>query len=196
MPHSLEDTNFSRTGSERFRDSAKALLRRVESLKSRRRKRQNREGIVISGPQVADVLSMQQRIKDLNCLEISSPALSVESSFDSPQSSPLPCSPVPSPRRPLISSHLFPISSELPIRKSLVNRRGSVSFDRAREVAEAMSDPECQRLNRRFKYSHIRLNRQNPDLVQRSVDKSETSGVHSSDYDSDIEEADICNQSR
>jgi len=43
---------FRRTGSERLRDSAKALLRRMESLKSRRRRRQNREGVVISGPQV------------------------------------------------------------------------------------------------------------------------------------------------
>lgn len=43
---------FRRTGSERLRDGAKAFLRRVESLKSRRRKRQNRDGIVISGPQI------------------------------------------------------------------------------------------------------------------------------------------------
>lgn len=43
---------FRRTGSERLRDSAKALLRRMESLKSRRRRRQNREGVIISGPQV------------------------------------------------------------------------------------------------------------------------------------------------
>lgn len=43
---------FRRTGSERLRDGAKALLRRMESLKSRRRRQQNREGVVISGPQV------------------------------------------------------------------------------------------------------------------------------------------------
>lgn len=43
---------FRRSGSERLRDGAKAFLRRVESLKSRRRKRQNREGVIISGPQV------------------------------------------------------------------------------------------------------------------------------------------------
>jgi hypothetical protein len=43
---------FRRTGSERLRDSAKALLRRMESLKSRKRRQQNREGVVISGPQV------------------------------------------------------------------------------------------------------------------------------------------------
>ncbi|XP_075226717.1 rhoGTPase activating protein [Lycorma delicatula] len=64
---------FRRSGSERLRDGAKAFLRRVESLKSRRRKRQNREGVVISGPQVLDVASMQQRMKDLNCVDVSPP---------------------------------------------------------------------------------------------------------------------------
>lgn len=43
---------FRRSGSERLRDGAKALLRRMESLKTRRRKRQNREGVVIGSPQV------------------------------------------------------------------------------------------------------------------------------------------------
>ena len=62
---------FRRTGSERLRDGAKAFLRRVESLKSRRRKRQNRDGVVISGPQVLDVISMQQKMKDLNCVDVS-----------------------------------------------------------------------------------------------------------------------------
>lgn len=51
---SAEDVQvkFRRTGSERLKDGAKAFLRRVESIKSRRRKRQNRDGVVISGPQV------------------------------------------------------------------------------------------------------------------------------------------------
>ncbi|XP_069677385.1 rho GTPase-activating protein 7 isoform X3 [Periplaneta americana] len=62
---------FRRTGSERLRDGAKALLRRMESLKSRRRRRQNRDGVVISGPQVLDVTTMQQRMKDLNCVDVS-----------------------------------------------------------------------------------------------------------------------------
>lgn len=44
---------FRRTGSERLKDGAKAFLRRVESIKSRRRKRQNRDGVIISGPQVS-----------------------------------------------------------------------------------------------------------------------------------------------
>ncbi|GLG97554.1 Rho GTPase-activating protein 68F [Gryllus bimaculatus] len=62
---------FRRTGSERLRDGAKALLRRMESLKASRRKRQHREGVVISGPQVLDVATMQQRMKDLNCVDVS-----------------------------------------------------------------------------------------------------------------------------
>ncbi|EDV91509.1 stAR-related lipid transfer protein 13 isoform X2 [Drosophila grimshawi] len=50
-----------RSGSERFKDGAKAFLRRVESIKSRRRKRQNRENVVISGPQVLDLAQLGQR---------------------------------------------------------------------------------------------------------------------------------------
>lgn len=53
---------FRRSGSERLRDGAKAFLRRVESLKSRRRKRQNREGVVISGPQVSFLFSFYFKI--------------------------------------------------------------------------------------------------------------------------------------
>ncbi|KAH8360023.1 hypothetical protein KR093_010216 [Drosophila rubida] len=54
-------TRLRRTGSERFKDGAKAFLRRVESIKSRRRKRQNRENVVISGPQVLDLTQLGQR---------------------------------------------------------------------------------------------------------------------------------------
>ncbi|KAH8409723.1 hypothetical protein KR222_002849 [Zaprionus bogoriensis] len=50
-----------RTGSERFKDGAKAFLRRVESIKSRRRKRQNRGNVVISGPQVLDLEQLGPR---------------------------------------------------------------------------------------------------------------------------------------
>jgi len=45
-------SRFRRTGSERLRDGAKALLRRMESLRTRRRKRQHREGVIIGSPQV------------------------------------------------------------------------------------------------------------------------------------------------
>uniref|UniRef100_A0A1A9VGH2 Rho-GAP domain-containing protein n=1 Tax=Glossina austeni TaxID=7395 RepID=A0A1A9VGH2_GLOAU len=55
------DANASplrRTGSERLKDGAKAFLRRVESIKSRRRKRQ---GIVLSGPQALELSQFGQR---------------------------------------------------------------------------------------------------------------------------------------
>lgn len=48
-------SRFRRSGSERLRDGAKAFLRRVESLKSRRRKHKHREGVVISEPQVGSL---------------------------------------------------------------------------------------------------------------------------------------------
>ena len=59
-----------RTGSERLKDGAKAFLRRVESIKSRRRKRQNRDGVVISGPQVLDLSHINQKMNDLKCVDI------------------------------------------------------------------------------------------------------------------------------
>lgn len=66
-------SRFRRSGSERLRDGAKAFLRRVESLKSKRRKQKNREGVIISGPQVVDVSSMEAKIKELNCVDVTPP---------------------------------------------------------------------------------------------------------------------------
>ncbi|XP_014204664.1 rho GTPase-activating protein 7 [Copidosoma floridanum] len=74
LPEDMGSPRFRRTGSERLRDGAKAFLRRMESLKSRRRKHQhnhNRDGVVISGPQILDVVSMQRKMKDLNCVDVS-----------------------------------------------------------------------------------------------------------------------------
>lgn len=50
---------FRRTGSERLKDGAKALLRRVESIKSRRRKRQNRDGMCCELPAELDLSDLQ-----------------------------------------------------------------------------------------------------------------------------------------
>ena len=58
-----------RAASERIK-SAKSFLKRVESLKGRRRKPKNISDI--SGPVVADNADMQARIKHLNCKEINS----------------------------------------------------------------------------------------------------------------------------
>lgn len=54
LENDLTVSRFRRSGSERLRDGAKAFLRRVESLKSRRRKQKNREGVIISGPLVSE----------------------------------------------------------------------------------------------------------------------------------------------
>ncbi|KAK2584576.1 hypothetical protein KPH14_006942 [Odynerus spinipes] len=101
MPEEISP-RFRRTGSERLRDGAKAILRRVESLKSRRRKRQNRDGVVISGPQVLDVMSMQQKMKELNCVDVSPTGPAPISFNDHLSGSPLqaPGSPVTLPPSP------------------------------------------------------------------------------------------------
>ncbi|CAI6372341.1 unnamed protein product [Macrosiphum euphorbiae] len=49
-------SRFRRSGSDRIRDGAKAILRRVESLKTRRRKQRNRDGVVIGSQQVCENL--------------------------------------------------------------------------------------------------------------------------------------------
>lgn len=70
---------FKRSGSERLRDGAKAILRRMESLKNKKKKRQNRDGVVISGPRLVDEAHMQARVAELACVDISpeaSPELS------------------------------------------------------------------------------------------------------------------------
>lgn len=64
-----QHSRFRRSGSERFRDGAKALLRHVESFKSKKKKRQNRDGLVISSP--IDVINMNEKMKELNCFDVS-----------------------------------------------------------------------------------------------------------------------------
>ena len=93
--HELLASRFRRSGSERLRDGAKAFLKRMESLKSRRRKRHSprqaagsqstHEPVIISEPQVLDISSMQQRMKDLNCVDVGS----------SPDGSSVPLTPSP-----------------------------------------------------------------------------------------------------
>lgn len=106
---------FRRTGSERLRDGAKAFLRRMESLKSRKRKqitdRQQqqselqeqskpriREGLVITSSQIVDVHSMQQRMRDMNCAHIRPEADDLISSMQITASS-HPTHPLPSPSK-------------------------------------------------------------------------------------------------
>ncbi|XP_058811625.1 stAR-related lipid transfer protein 13 [Topomyia yanbarensis] len=59
-----------RTGSERLKDGAKALLRRVESIKSRRRKRQNRDGVIICGPHSSNLSPVHHTFDDLKHIDV------------------------------------------------------------------------------------------------------------------------------
>lgn len=168
---------FRRTGSERLRDGAKAFLRRVESLKSRRRKRQNREGVVISGPQVLDVISMQRKMKDLNCVDVSPTGIAPPVSLGDL----LPPSPLPRATSPLTvpsSPYHLPMSgmsnvhsaspfgddsssycsdgsqgggpTPTPTRTKLNKARRFLN--RGREDQGALSDSECQPTSWRHKY--------------------------------------------
>ncbi|XP_070502714.1 rho GTPase-activating protein 7 isoform X3 [Chironomus tepperi] len=60
------NNNLKRSGSERLRDGAKNILRRVESIKSRRKKKKNREGVVISGPVHLDIMQLHEKFQNLS----------------------------------------------------------------------------------------------------------------------------------
>ncbi|XP_072753546.1 stAR-related lipid transfer protein 13 isoform X2 [Anoplolepis gracilipes] len=169
---------FRRTGSERLRDGAKAFLRRVESLKSRRRKRQNRDGVVISGPQVLDVMSMQQKMKELNCVDVSPTGPAPPVTFNDllsvppnqiPPSSPvtLPATPYHLPPSPLAnapspfgddSSSYCSDGSQgggptpTPTRTKMNRARRFLHRGGIREDQGALSDSECQPTNWRHRY--------------------------------------------
>ncbi|XP_012057773.1 PREDICTED: rho GTPase-activating protein 7-like [Atta cephalotes] len=174
LPDGENGTRFRRSGSERLRDGAKAFLRRVESLKSRRRKRQNRDGVVISGPQVLDVMSMQQKMKELNCVDVS-PTEPAPVSFNellsaSPVQIPgspvtLPASPYHLPPSPMAntpspfgddSSSYCSDGSQgggptpTPTRTKM--NRARRFLHRGREDQGALSDSECQPMNWRHRY--------------------------------------------
>lgn len=78
-----EPVRLRRTGSERLKDGAKAFLQRVESIKSRRNKRQNRKGVVLSGPDVlalTDVNSKMNNLKTVDIVTMSTPPSPVPTS--------------------------------------------------------------------------------------------------------------------
>lgn len=165
---------FRRTGSERLRDGAKAFLRRVESLKSRRRKRQNRDGVVISGPQVLDVMSMQQKMKELNCVDVSptGPAPVAFNDLLSVSPNQIPGSPVTLPATPYhlppspLANAPSPFGDDsssycsdgsqgggptpTPTRTKM--NRARRFLHRGREDQGALSDSECQPTNWRHRY--------------------------------------------
>lgn len=181
-----EDISLARSGSEKIKDGAKAFLRRVESLKTRRRKRQNREGMVINKD--TDILCVQQK------MNLSIPTLVLPKNFDgdnnvssehspkavSPQISPSLNSSLLSPRRLFVHSPLLFHGREDTPRRAFVNRRGSVSLDR-RDTVEVLSDSELQRTNKKL----------------RNVDKIKHDGhLAVSDYESDIDDFETGGQYR
>lgn len=75
---------FRRSSSERLRHGAKSLLRRMESLRSRARRHRPsplrstaigevRQPLVIGTPKIVDQVAMRDRVKDLNCVDLTPP---------------------------------------------------------------------------------------------------------------------------
>lgn len=150
-----EDNSLARSGSEKIKNGAKAFLRRVESLKTRRRKRQNREDTVL--PKETDILNVPQKIT------LSIPTLVLPKTLDgdenissehspravSPQISPFHNSSLLSPRRLFVHSPMLFHGREETSRRAFVNRRGSVSLDR-RDTVD-VSDSELQRTEKKLR---------------------------------------------
>lgn len=81
--------SFRRSSSERLRHGAKSLLRRMESLRSRSRRRpalvRPADGnLVISGPLLVDASGMEDRMKDLNCVDLTPPDSSASPTNSTP----------------------------------------------------------------------------------------------------------------
>ena len=173
---------FRRTGSERLRDGAKAFLRRMESLKSRRRKnhhhhaqqqpRGNREALVISSPQVLDVQTMQQRMRGMNCVDVSptdgTPVLPLTVPSSPYHPLPSPSANTSSPFGDDSSSYCSdgsqgggPSPSPAPPQKSKMNKaRRLLQRGGQREDTGALSDSECQPTSWRHRYFKVRYMQQ------------------------------------
>lgn len=182
LPSDKEDeeetgTRFRRTGSERLRDGAKALLRRVESLKTRRRKRQNRTEVIVSSPHFLDV--QQDKYPDLNFIDMT-PTSPSAFPFPDFHSSPIhapairtqPPSPMtimpPSPIAPLEQSFILHApfgddSSSYASDGSMgsSNKSSKSKLGRAKRIfhrglksddSSALSDSECQPASWRHNY--------------------------------------------
>ena len=152
---------FRRTNSEKLRDSAKAILRRMESLKSRRRKKQNVDNVIISGPKVVDIPTMQQKMKDLNCVEVSSTATSGSSPENFSPSfyylPPLCHYPSPPPFADDSSSYCSDNSQGTPVYQRTKNKlhRAKKFFHhhgRKSDESGALSDSEIQPTSWKHKY--------------------------------------------
>ncbi|XP_045538219.1 rho GTPase-activating protein 7 isoform X1 [Papilio machaon] len=182
LPSDKEDeedtgTRFRRTGSERLRDGAKALLRRVESLKTRRRKRQNRTEVIVSSPHFLDV--QQDRYPDLNYIDMT-PTSPTQFPFpdfhSSPTHSPAIRTQPPSPMTIMPPSPIAPLEQSFVLHPPFGDDSSSYASDgsmgssnkssksklgRAKRIfhrglrsddSSALSDSECQPASWRHNY--------------------------------------------
>uniref|UniRef100_A0A2P2I3D8 Rho GTPase-activating protein 7-like n=1 Tax=Hirondellea gigas TaxID=1518452 RepID=A0A2P2I3D8_9CRUS len=66
----VEPPLFKRSGSERIKDGAKAFLKRMESIKTKKKKKPNRDGLQISEPFVTDNAALESRVAELGCIDL------------------------------------------------------------------------------------------------------------------------------
>ncbi|KAL4717044.1 hypothetical protein ACJJTC_016931 [Scirpophaga incertulas] len=172
-------TRFRRTGSERLRDGAKALLRRVESLKTRRRKRQNRTEVIVSSPHFLD--AQTDRYADLNYIDMT-PTTPTAFPFPDFNSSPIHTIPPAIRTQPPSPMTIMPPSPIAPLEQSFVlnppfgddsssyasdgsmsssNKSSKSKLGRAKRIfhrtvknedSSALSDSECQPASWRHNY--------------------------------------------
>lgn len=205
LPSDKEDdeetgTRFRRTGSERLRDGAKALLRRVESLKTRRRKRQNRTEVIVSSPHFLD--TSQDKYPDLSYIDMtpttptafpfdfSSPAHAVGIRTQPP--SPMTILP-PSPIAPLEQSFVLnpPFGDDSSSYASdgsmgSSNKSSKSKLGRAKRIfhrgvknedCSALSDSECQPASWRHNYYKEHNTHHNTEVSSHPTSLSSSSSV-------------------
>ncbi|KAI9557698.1 hypothetical protein GHT06_017527 [Daphnia sinensis] len=136
--------SFRRSSSERLKHGAKSLLRRMESLRSRSRRRpalvRPADGnLVISGPQLVDASGMEDRMKDLNCVDLSPPDSSA-----SPTSS----TPSPDLNRTVVKTQQF--NSQDTSSSSIVSMTASAASTPTAEVAATPSPAGSMKIKRGF----------------------------------------------
>lgn len=137
---------------------------------------------------------MQQKIKDLNCVDITSSPLPTDNTFEyhshSPKYLPVASGLDTSSRKSSISAPLIPNTDTHHIDNvQLNNRHGSISLARSKQPTEMLCNVESKQYFKKF--TNTRTERLN-----QSMDEPEKVIVDSSDYDSDTDEAELCKQSR
>lgn len=141
---------------------------------------------------------MQQKIKDLNCVDITSSPLSTDNTFEyhshSPKYLPVPSGLDTSSRKSSISAPLIPNTDTHMDNVQMNNRHGSISLARSKHPTEILCHVESKQYFKKF--TNTRTERLNSERSYQSMDEPEKVIVDSSDYDSDTEEAELCKQSR